>query len=32
LAAGFHYYTLGSLILRTETACMAIASRHTNPT
>lgn len=32
LAAGFHYYTLGPLILRTETACMAIASRHTNPT
>ena len=29
MAAGFHYFSLGSLILRTETACMAVAARYT---
>lgn len=27
--AGFQYYSLGPLILRTETACMAVAARYT---
>ena len=29
MAAGFRYYSLGQLILRSETACMAVAARYT---
>lgn len=31
LAAGFHYFSLGPMVLRTETACMAIAAKYTHP-